>query len=89
MAGVVSEAVVDLAAEMDPAVDNANIASADKAPAPAEDTDVSAQLGTGDDGASDKAIEEVVASDKPTGDDATSDKPSGDDGASIRKIWNA
>jgi hypothetical protein len=98
LAGVVSTAVeldfdvVDLAAETDPAVDNAtpiapavqpatgaNITSADRAPTPAlaEDTVVSTQPGTGD-----KPTGDVVASDKPTGDDIASDKPSGDNGAS-------
>ena len=80
MAGVVSAPYVELAAETDPAVDNADIASADESPAPAEDTDVPAQpetgdKPTGDSAASYKALEDVIAlSPQATGDSAASDK---------------
>jgi hypothetical protein len=81
LAGVVSTAVepdiVDFAAETDPATGNANIASADKAPAPAEDTATSTQPKTGD-----KPTEENVALGNPTEDIGASGKSTEDDGAS-------
>lgn len=85
--------VVDLAAEIDPAVDNAtpiapavrlatgdNTSFSDKAPPSTQETVVSTQPTIGDKPAGDNAT-----SNKPTGDDVASDKPTGDNAASTSK----